>query len=101
VRALSGNNPSRTKLGFLVAEHSAGRIWSGGILCFTLWYVPFCCVLSYKDHLRMMLQHGLCFGSFCCVGFALLSFLFLLDTHLSVLGCDLIWASISATFHVF
>jgi hypothetical protein len=32
---------------------------------------------------------------------ALLSFLFLLDTCFFVWGCDLIWASISATFHVF
>ncbi len=38
-----------------------------------LWYVPFCCMLNYKDHFRMMLQHGLCFGSFCCVSFASLS----------------------------
>ncbi len=70
---ITGNNPSQTELYFLVAEHSAGRMWAGGILYITLWYVPFCCVLSYKDHLRMMLQHGLCFGSFCCVGFAFLS----------------------------
>jgi hypothetical protein len=72
---ITGNNPSQTELYFLVAEHSAGRMWAGGILYITLWYVPFCYVLSYKDHLRMMLQHGLCFGSFCCVRFA---FLFLL-----------------------
>jgi hypothetical protein len=66
-----GNNPSQTELCFLVvAEDSTGRMWARGILYITLWYVPFGCVLSYKDHLRMMLQHGLCFGSFYCVGFA-------------------------------
>ncbi len=69
------NNPSQTELCFLVAEDSTSRMWTGGIFYITFWYVPFCYVLSYKDHLRMMLQHGLCFGSFCCVRFA---FLFLL-----------------------
>jgi len=68
-----GNNPSQTELCFLVAEDSTGRMWAGGILYITLWYVTFCCVLSYKDHLKMMLQHGFFFGSFCCVGFAFLS----------------------------
>jgi hypothetical protein len=57
-----------------MAEHSTGRMWAGGIVYITFWYVPFSCVLNYKDHLKMMLQHGLCFGFFCCVGFALLSF---------------------------
>jgi hypothetical protein len=68
-----GNNPSQIELCFLVAEHSTGRMWAGGILYITPWYVPFGWVLSYKDHLRMMLQHGLCFGSFCGFGFAFLS----------------------------
>jgi len=67
------NNPSQTELCFLVAEHSIGRMWVGGILYITFWYVPFGCVVNYKDHLRMMLQHGLCFGSFYCVDFAFLS----------------------------
>jgi hypothetical protein len=94
-----GNNPSQTKLCFLVAEDSTGRMWARGILYITLLYVPFCCVLSYKDHLKMMLQHG--FFLVLSVVSALLSFLFLLDTCLFVRGCDLIWASTSATFHVF
>ncbi|CAM6046137.1 unnamed protein product [Sphagnum compactum] len=34
---ITGNNPSQTELYFLVAEHSAGRIWAGGILYITLW----------------------------------------------------------------
>ncbi len=47
-----GNNPSQTECCFLVAEHSTSRMWAGWILYITLWYVPFGCMLSYKDHLR-------------------------------------------------
>jgi len=69
-----GNNPSQTKLYFLVVvEDSTSYMWAKGILYITFEYVPFCCMFSYKDHLRMMLQHGLCFGSICCVDIAFLS----------------------------
>jgi hypothetical protein len=68
------NNLSQTELYFLVvAEDSTSCMWAKRILYIIFEYVPFCYMFSYKYHLRMTLQHGLCFGSFCCVGFALLS----------------------------
>lgn len=34
---LGGNNPSQTEVRVLLAEHSAGRVWSAGIYFITLW----------------------------------------------------------------
>ncbi len=81
-------------LSFLVvAEDSTGHMWARRILYITFWYVPFRCMLNYKDHLRMMLQHGLCFDSFCCVGFTFLS---LLTWYLSF--CSGMWSDMGFYF---
>uniref|UniRef100_A0A7I4BC76 Inositol polyphosphate-related phosphatase domain-containing protein n=1 Tax=Physcomitrium patens TaxID=3218 RepID=A0A7I4BC76_PHYPA len=34
---LAGNNPSQTEVRILVADHSAGRVWSAGIYFITIW----------------------------------------------------------------
>jgi hypothetical protein len=33
----AGNNPSQTEVRVLLAEHSAGRVWSGGIYFISIW----------------------------------------------------------------
>lgn len=37
----TGMSPTLTEVRFLVAEHSNGRIWAGGIHHIALWYVCF------------------------------------------------------------